>query len=102
MVTIQRIVKTQNKMVIIIIFKLLFSEHIVNSLNKVERLLGLNDPNRESSDEELAGDLLERVASDVNYLNFCVSKCDAKAFVEEIRPRLDVIGKQFSISLFQT
>ena len=82
-------------MVMIMIFKLLFSEHIVNSLNKVERLLGLNDPNRESSEEELAGDLLERVASDVNYLNFCVSKCDAKAFVEEIRPRLDVIGKQF-------
>ena len=86
----------------ITILILLFSEHIVNSLNKVERLLGLNDPNRESSEEELAGDLLERVASDVNYLNFCVSKCDAKAFVEEIRPRLDVIGKQFSILQFCT
>ena len=65
-------------------------EHIVNSLNKVERLLGLNDNNETM--EELSGDLLERVASDVNYLNFCVSKCDAKAFVEEIKPRLNLIG----------
>ena len=65
-------------------------EHIVNSLNKVERLLGLNDNNE--TIEELSGDLLERVASDVNYLNFCVSKCDAKAFVEEIKPRLNLIG----------
>ena len=65
-------------------------EHIVNSLSKVERLLGLNDQNEFS--EELSGDLLERVASDVNYLNFCVSKCDAKAFVQEIKPRLNMIG----------
>jgi hypothetical protein len=65
-------------------------EHIINSLSKVERLLGLNDGAEEVT--ELTGDLVERVASDVNYLNFCVSKCEAKAFVEEIRPRLVIIG----------
>jgi hypothetical protein len=33
---------------------------------------------------------VERVAADVNYLNFCVSKCAAPAFVDEIRPRIEV------------
>lgn len=65
-------------------------EHIINSLTKVERLLGLNDHGDLITD--LTGDLVERVAADVNYLNFCVGKCDAKAFVEEIRPRLTLIG----------
>ena len=32
------------------------------------------------------------MASDVNYLNHCVSKCEASAFVEEIRPRINIIG----------
>ena len=72
-------------------------------LNKVERLLGLHEEEQASSggnsergpDQqlELTGDLTERVASDVNYLNHCVSKCEASAFVEEIRPRINIIGK---------
>ena len=65
-------------------------EHIINALNKVERLLGLHEGSEEEL--ELTGDLVERVASDVNYLNHCVSKCEAVAFVEEIRPRIDIIG----------
>ena len=78
-------------------------EHIINLLNKVERLLGLHEEEQASSggnsergpDQqlELTGDLTERVASDVNYLNHCVSKCEASAFVEEIRPRINIIGK---------
>ena len=63
-------------------------EHIIVTLNKVERLLKLG-----SNDElELTGDLVERVASDVNYLNHCVAKCEATAFVQEIKPRINLIG----------
>merc|ERR1719266_2712164 len=65
-------------------------EHIINALSKVERLLGLHEGSEQEL--ELTGDLVERVASDVNYLNHCVSKCEAVAFVEEIRPRIDIIG----------
>lgn len=75
-------------------------EHIINLLNKVERLLGLHEEEQGGNSErgpdqqlELTGDLTERVASDVNYLNHCVSKCEASAFVEEIRPRINIIGK---------
>lgn len=74
-------------------------EHIINLLNKVERLLGLHEEEQGGNSErgpdqqlELTGDLTERVASDVNYLNHCVSKCEASAFVEEIRPRINIIG----------
>ena len=68
-------------------------EHIINLLNKVERLLGLHEGSEEPL--ELSGDLIERVAADVNYLNHCVSKCEAKAFVDEIQPRINVIGMRF-------
>ena len=77
-------------------------EHIINLLNKVERLLGLHEDEVGGSNPEtgspgqqleLSGDLTERVAADVNYLNHCVSKCEASAFVEEIRPRINIIGK---------
>ena len=62
-------------------------EHIINLLNKVERLIGL--PEKET---ELTGDLVERVAQDVNYLNHCVAKCESAAFVQEIQPRMQLIG----------
>ena len=80
-------------------------EHVVNTLSKIERLLGLNKAVTASNgghsgvedEEELSGDLVERVAADVNYLNFCVSKCEASAFVEEIKPRLKVYFRKNKI-----
>lgn len=69
-------------------------EHIINLLNKIERLIGIHDQQEEKrSMIELKGDLVERLASDVNYLNHCVNKCGATAFVKEIEPRMDIICK---------
>lgn len=67
-------------------------EHIINLLNKIERLIGLHDQEHDKAAVvELKGDLVERLASDVNYLNHCVNKCGATAFVKEIEPRMDII-----------
>ncbi len=78
-------------------------EHIINLLNKVERLMGLHSEQDEtcqtSGSGELHGDLIERVASDVNYLNHCVAKCGALAFVEEIRPRMESIWDHLDATL---
>ncbi|TRY61811.1 hypothetical protein TCAL_05704 [Tigriopus californicus] len=71
-------------------------EHIIGTLNKVERLLGLSG---DDSEPELSGDLVERVAAEINYLNFCVSKCQASSFVEEMQPRLKLIGDRLHGSL---
>lgn len=71
-------------------------EHIIGTLNKVERLLGLSG---DESEPELSGDLVERVAAEINYLNFCVSKCQASSFVEEMQPRLKLIGDRLHGSL---
>ena len=72
-------------------------------LAKLEKYLPLSHSEHGGPDQqlELTGDLTERVASDVNYLNHCVSKCEASAFVEEIRPRINIIGKiYFNLILF--
>ena len=51
-------------------------EHITNTLAKIERLLGLGSGVEESKKSvEMTGDLIERVATEINHLNFCVSKC---------------------------
>ncbi len=76
-------------------------EHISNTLAKIERLLGLSIG---SSSEippsvEMSGDLVERVATEINHLNFCVSKCRASTFVKEIQPRLKIIGDHLHGSL---
>ena len=78
----------------------LFSQEI---WAKLEKYLPLSHSEHGGPDQqlELTGDLTERVASDVNYLNHCVSKCEASAFVEEIRPRINIIGKiYFNLILF--
>jgi hypothetical protein len=65
-------------------------EHITNTIAKIERLLGLGSSDK--SGHDLSGDLVERVATEINHLNFCVSKCESVSFVEELLPRLDAIG----------
>ena len=40
----------------------------------------------------MSGDLIERVATEINHLNFCVSKCESATFVAELNPRLGAIG----------
>ncbi len=76
-------------------------EHITQTLAKVERLLGLTASSSSSSppSERLSGDLVERVATEINHLNFCVSKCKASKFVEEMQPRLKAIGDHLHASL---
>ena len=75
-------------------------EHITNTIAKVERLLGLNAPSPSSEPpSELSGDLVERIATEINHLNFCVSKCEASSFVAELQPRLEVIGDKLHGSL---
>ena len=72
-------------------------EHIIVTLNKVERLLKLNTEDEEEL--EITGELVERVASDVNYLNHCLAKCESTAFVEEITPRINFIGDRLHSAL---
>ena len=67
-------------------------EHIIVTLNKVERLLKLNPGDDDQDNLEITGDLVERVASDVNYLNHCLAKCESAPFVQEITPRINFIG----------
>lgn len=65
-------------------------EHITNTVAKIERLLGLGAGKVRV--EDLSGDLIERVATEINHLNFCVSKCESATFVAELNPRLGAIG----------
>ncbi len=74
-------------------------EHITHTLDKVERLLGLSSGSERREPVEMSGDLVERVATEINHLNFCVSKCRASSFVEEMRPRLKSIGDHLHASL---
>mgnify|MGYP001173784982 FL=1 len=76
-------------------------EHIIVTLNKVERLLKLNDNAGDDQGEslEITGDLVERVASDVNYLNHCLAKCESAPFVQEITPRINFIGDRLHSAL---
>ena len=75
-------------------------EHITNTVTKIERLLGLGAATATAaagkagsrSGEDLSGDLIERVATEINHLNFCVSKCESDTFVAELNPRLGAIG----------
>ena len=66
-------------------------EHITNTVAKIERLLGLGAAGKARA-EDLSGDLIERVATEINHLNFCVSKCESDTFVAELNPRLGAIG----------
>ena len=66
-------------------------EHITNTVAKIERLLGLGAAAAKAGGE-LSGDLVERVATEINHLNFCVSKCESDTFVAELNPRLCAIG----------
>jgi len=70
-------------------------EHIIETLAKVERLLASSA----SAEDALPGDLVERVAAEINHLNFCVSKCTASALVRELRPRLDTACNRLHRSL---
>ena len=78
-------------------------EHITYTLAKVERLLGLGGGGGGGGGghhpSEMSGDLVERVATEINHLNFCVSKCKASSFVGEMRPRLKAIGDHLHASL---
>jgi len=55
-------------------------QHILHSLAKLERVLG--------NQEQLSMDQAERIAADVNHLDFCVWKMDGAAVVEDVSPRL--------------
>ena len=55
---------------------------------KIERLLGLGaTAGKVQVEADLSGDLIERVATEINHLNFCVSKCESDTFVAELNPR---------------
>ena len=73
-------------------------QHITNTLNKIERLLNISRVKEKGSqfednaDDNLSGDLVERVAADIHHLNYCMQVCKADAFVRETQPRLKLIG----------
>ena len=65
-------------------------EHIIVTLNKVEQLLKLNP-----GDDQDNLDLVECIASDVNYL----TKCHSAPFVQDIMPMINFIGDRLHSAL---
>ncbi|KAH3850726.1 conserved oligomeric Golgi complex subunit 2-like [Dreissena polymorpha] len=78
--------------------------NITQSVDKIERLLGINQPegadnNTHSSNGGLNGQLIERVATEFNKLQFYVTKCRGLPLVEQIRPRISNITTTLQYSL---
>ncbi|XP_064622383.1 conserved oligomeric Golgi complex subunit 2-like [Lineus longissimus] len=75
--------------------------NIVSSVNKIEKLLGIQaaDVSPVHHTSELNGQLLERVGTEFNKLQFYVSKCRGLSLVEQIKPRISNITTTLQYSL---
>jgi hypothetical protein len=81
--------------------------NIIQSLEKMEMLLGISDKKegeQKNFTRELNGQLIERVATEFNRLQFYVSKSSGLPLVEEIKPvsriSLKIINELLSIILY--
>ena len=74
---------------------------IIQSLEKMEKLLGIqpSDSTQTNHFRELNGQLIERVATEFNKLQFYVGKCRGMPLVEEIKPRIANITMMLQFSL---
>ncbi|OWF56425.1 conserved oligomeric Golgi complex subunit 2-like isoform X2 [Mizuhopecten yessoensis] len=74
--------------------------NIVQSVEKIERLLGIHSgEGGEIIQAQLNGPLIERVANEFNKLQFYVIKSTGLPLVERIRPRISNITSTLQISL---
>lgn len=76
---------------------------IIQSVEKIEKLVGIT-PLGDTDDSvmhssELSGQLVERVATEFNKLQFHVNKCRGLPLVDEIRPRIASITTTLQFSL---
>ncbi|KAK3093714.1 hypothetical protein FSP39_019157 [Pinctada imbricata] len=71
--------------------------NIVESVEKIERLLGIHGGN--TSPGQLNGQLIERVANEFNKLQFYVTKSKGLPLVENIKPRIANITTTLQYSL---
>ncbi|XP_029642669.1 conserved oligomeric Golgi complex subunit 2 [Octopus sinensis] len=73
--------------------------NIVLSVEKIEKLLGLTHNMEPSSGARLNGQLIERVATEFNKLQFYVTKSRGLPLVEEVKPRIASITSTLQYSL---
>eukprot|EP00106_Octopus_bimaculoides_P001032 XP_014768474.1 PREDICTED: conserved oligomeric Golgi complex subunit 2-like [Octopus bimaculoides] len=73
--------------------------NIVQSVEKIEKLLGLTHNMEPSSGARLNGQLIERVATEFNKLQFYVTKSRGLPLVEEVKPRIASITSTLQYSL---
>eukprot|EP00039_Didymoeca_costata_P029220 m.23686 g.23686 ORF g.23686 m.23686 type:complete len:687 (-) comp7532_c0_seq2:72-2132(-) len=80
--------------------------HIAASVEKIEALLGLGkNSDLQPIDGDLTGDsgqLIERVASEFNQLQFYVTECNRAAFLDSIAPRIGAITETLKTRLEQS
>ncbi|WAR18458.1 COG2-like protein [Mya arenaria] len=76
--------------------------NINKSVEKIERLLGIQSGSNHEAVQHcgsLNGQLIERVATEFNKLQFYVSKCRGLPLIENIKPRIGVITTSLQYSL---
>nr|XP_006817460.1 PREDICTED: conserved oligomeric Golgi complex subunit 2-like [Saccoglossus kowalevskii] len=77
-------------------------QNIIQSVDKMEKILQIQKPGEgmeHVSHSELTGQLIERVASEFNQLQFYVTQSKGLPLVENIRPRIAVITTTLQMSL---
>lgn len=73
--------------------------NIVQSVEKIEQLLGLSSKLEATPGTSLNGQLIERVATEFNKLQFYVMKSRGLPLVEEVKPRIASITSTLQYSL---
>ncbi|CAG0891091.1 unnamed protein product [Darwinula stevensoni] len=71
--------------------------HIIHGVEKIEKLLNIAG----DVQQEVPGDLVERVASELNQLHFYVSKTEGISVIRDLKPRISLIGNVLQASLEQ-
>jgi len=73
--------------------------NILNSVDKIEKLLGIKSEDGISQRWESTGPLIERVATEFNKLQFHVNKSRGLPLVEQIKPRIASITSSLQYNL---
>ncbi|XP_012942407.1 conserved oligomeric Golgi complex subunit 2 [Aplysia californica] len=73
--------------------------NITHSVEKIERLLGIQQGAEPLSPGQLTGPLIERVATEFNKLQFYVTRSKGQPLVEKVKPRIAAITTTLQYSL---